>query len=667
MAGAVRVFIACSLDGFIAGPDDDLSWLPAADASGEDYGYGAFIAETAAILMGRSTYDVAAGFAAWPYGALPVFVATSRPLDPLVETVVTDQRHAGGAARRRAGTHDGAVYLDGGALIRSFLDEGLVDELTVTIVNVILGAGRRCSRASADAPVALELTSATPYPSGLVQLRYVPEPPRAAAMPLFDPSEHEPIRPPPGWSAERAAGADRLARRRGRRRPTRRRPLGRRPVVLDGRRPGCCGRSTGSAHGWARRGLSSATDDSLSAAPGLMTGRRRGAPGLVPAGAVRGDRRPALDARRRQRPTTRRTSSSTARPGRCWRRCTSTRRRARRAGRRSAGTRRSAARELRPDPELGCRIWIQYRRGRLIRSIGAGHGFASNVRALLRGAALLDPGVVADVEAAAAETATRLAVREDGLANWPTAADPFWAADFPIRVQWCHGAPGLVTSLATPAPRRRLRRPARRGRRVRLAAPGRCARARASATAPRATAARSSPCTPAPATSAGSSAPAPSRCTRIEQVERRHPAPPSGPGRSGSRSTSAPASTAGMGCPPSTSSKGLARVGDLRRDLPDVAVGVGEARRPHAPRPVDRAVRAARTPRAASVRARRIRVLDPDRELEPRSRLAARDRRGPDQPGRLAHPQAGSRPCSRTRTRPSSRPRRSPTPRRPRS
>jgi hypothetical protein len=103
--------------------------------------------------------------------------------------------------------------------------------------------------------------------------------------------------------------------------------------------------------------------------------------------------------------------------------------------------------ELRPDPELGCRIWIQHRRGRLIRSIGAGHGFASNVRALLRGAQLLDPAVVADLEAAATETATTLALREDGLANWPTAADAYWAEDFPIRVQWCHGAPGIVISL----------------------------------------------------------------------------------------------------------------------------------------------------------------------------------------------------------------------------
>jgi hypothetical protein len=70
------------------------------------------------------------------------------------------------------------------------------------------------------------------------------------------------------------------------------------------------------------------------------------------------------------------------------------------------------------------------------------------VRALLRGASLLDPDVIAGVEAAAIETATTLVLREDGLANWPTAADAYWAEEFPIRVQWCHGAPGVVTSLA---------------------------------------------------------------------------------------------------------------------------------------------------------------------------------------------------------------------------
>ena len=167
------MFIACSLDGFIAGPDDDLSWLPPPDPGGEDYGYGAFIGETAAILMGRSTYEVAAGFDSWPYGALPVFVATSRPLEPVTETVVP----IGGAPREllaavRAHT-DGPLYLDGGALIRSFLDEGLVDELIVTIVNVILGRGAPLF-AGVHRYKRLELTSVTPYPSGLVQLRLVP-------------------------------------------------------------------------------------------------------------------------------------------------------------------------------------------------------------------------------------------------------------------------------------------------------------------------------------------------------------------------------------------------------------------------------------------------------------------------------------------------------------
>lgn len=104
--------------------------------------------------------------------------------------------------------------------------------------------------------------------------------------------------------------------------------------------------------------------------------------------------------------------------------------------------------QWRRDPEHGCHLWIQYRGGRLIRSIGAGHGFASNVHSLLRSGELLDDARREELNRRAAETAGTLAVWEDGLPNWPTSADPYWAAEQPIRVQWCHGAPGLVTSLA---------------------------------------------------------------------------------------------------------------------------------------------------------------------------------------------------------------------------
>jgi hypothetical protein len=100
------------------------------------------------------------------------------------------------------------------------------------------------------------------------------------------------------------------------------------------------------------------------------------------------------------------------------------------------------------DPELQRCIWIQRRRGRLLRSIGAGHGFASNVCSLLGGRELLDPERSAWFAREARQTALTLAQAHDGLVNWATAADAYWADRFPTRVQWCHGAPGLITSLS---------------------------------------------------------------------------------------------------------------------------------------------------------------------------------------------------------------------------
>jgi hypothetical protein len=90
---------------------------------------------------------------------------------------------------------------------------------------------------------------------------------------------------------------------------------------------------------------------------------------------------------------------------------------------------------------------VQNRGGRLIRSIGCGHGFASNARVLLRAQQLLGAERRDELHRRALETAGALALRDEGLVNWPTSADRYWAEQFSIRVQWCHGAPGLVTSL----------------------------------------------------------------------------------------------------------------------------------------------------------------------------------------------------------------------------
>lgn len=173
MAGQIRVFIACSLDGFIAGPGHDLSWLPQPEPGGEDYGFAQFMGETGAMLMGRATYDVVEGFEGeWFYGDMPIFVVTSRPLEPKMPTV---QAISGApvdlVAQVQEQIGDAGIYVDGGTLIRSLLDAGLVDQLIVTIVPVILGAGSPLF-AGAVRRHELELLHAQAYETGLVQLRY---------------------------------------------------------------------------------------------------------------------------------------------------------------------------------------------------------------------------------------------------------------------------------------------------------------------------------------------------------------------------------------------------------------------------------------------------------------------------------------------------------------
>jgi len=146
MPGHLRVYIACSLDGFIAGEGDDLSWLPEDDVAHpeEDMGYERFIGEVGALLMGRRTYDVVRGFdVEWPYGDRPVIVATRRPLDadppPSVEASQGSIEELAERALARAGGRD--VWVDGGDLIRQALDAGLIEELVVTLIPVVLGRG----------------------------------------------------------------------------------------------------------------------------------------------------------------------------------------------------------------------------------------------------------------------------------------------------------------------------------------------------------------------------------------------------------------------------------------------------------------------------------------------------------------------------------------------
>jgi dihydrofolate reductase len=174
MKPTFRVYIATSLDGFIARSDGSLDWLPQNAPAGEDYGYAEFMSSVDAIVMGRGTYETCLTFGEWPYRTKRTIVLSSGPMavrEDLRTKVEASSLSPRALADHLEATGAHSAYVDGGKTIQSFLREDLIDELTITTVPVLIGAGRPLF-GDLDADVHLELVSARGFASGLVQRRY---------------------------------------------------------------------------------------------------------------------------------------------------------------------------------------------------------------------------------------------------------------------------------------------------------------------------------------------------------------------------------------------------------------------------------------------------------------------------------------------------------------
>jgi dihydrofolate reductase len=140
---ANRVFIAASLDGFIAKPDGSIDWLTGIpNPDGGDYGFGVFINGIDALVMGRNTYEAVKDFRPWPY-RVPVYVLSTRlPEGEMAgnRIRVINRRPEELVARLNSqGLKN--LYIDGGRTIQAFLALDLIDEMTITTVPVLLGNG----------------------------------------------------------------------------------------------------------------------------------------------------------------------------------------------------------------------------------------------------------------------------------------------------------------------------------------------------------------------------------------------------------------------------------------------------------------------------------------------------------------------------------------------
>jgi len=166
-----HLYIAASLDGYIADSQGSISWLDA--FNDQEYGYAAYLASMPVMVLGRSTFDQALGFAADPYPGKRVIVLTHRPLT--ANAPANTSTYAGslrGLAEDLAKEGVETYGLVGGGNVnRQYLQEGLLDLLDLFIIPVMLGSGIPLFPAPYP-PKSLILHETARYMNGVTYMRY---------------------------------------------------------------------------------------------------------------------------------------------------------------------------------------------------------------------------------------------------------------------------------------------------------------------------------------------------------------------------------------------------------------------------------------------------------------------------------------------------------------
>ncbi len=169
------VFIAQSLDGYIADKNGGLEWLESVPNPNRlDMGYSAFTSKVDAIIMGRTTFETICSFGIdWPY-TKPVFVLSNR-LKSLDEKFENKVKIVNGSLSTVLETINkqgyNKLYIDGGQVIQSFLKEDLIDEMTITTIPILLGGGHSLF-GDTDQHMSFDLIKSEVFLDAIVQSTY---------------------------------------------------------------------------------------------------------------------------------------------------------------------------------------------------------------------------------------------------------------------------------------------------------------------------------------------------------------------------------------------------------------------------------------------------------------------------------------------------------------
>ena len=172
MSRKVILYIAMSLDGYIAKPNDDLSFLSIVQKPGEDYGYAEFISTVDTVIMGRKTYDwVMKQVPEFPHADKAAYIITRKPRPGRGNTFFYTYKLSD-LVRELKSKPGKNIFCDGGAeIVNELLKNDLLDELIISVIPILVGNGTRLFKDNRPEQE-LVLVDAKSFDTGLVQLHY---------------------------------------------------------------------------------------------------------------------------------------------------------------------------------------------------------------------------------------------------------------------------------------------------------------------------------------------------------------------------------------------------------------------------------------------------------------------------------------------------------------
>ncbi len=168
----VILYIAMSLDGYIAKPNDDLSFLSIVEKEGEDYGYADFVSTVDTVILGRKTYDwVIKQVGEFPHADKNAYIIT-RTARPTIGKTVFYTGDLTNLVIKLKSENGKNIFCDGGAeIVNDLLKNDLLDEIIISVIPILVGNGTRLFK-DGRLEQKLQLVNVKTFDTGLTQLHY---------------------------------------------------------------------------------------------------------------------------------------------------------------------------------------------------------------------------------------------------------------------------------------------------------------------------------------------------------------------------------------------------------------------------------------------------------------------------------------------------------------